>query len=316
MQAPLYDLYITGKLVEGVSSTDARDDLARLFNTNADKVARYVSGQPALFKRGIDKAAAMKYKAALHQVGILVTFKSHPLAAEGSSIETAEGPTNRVAEGSSIHTAEGSSMQTAEGSVTRIAEGSSMQTAEGSANNTAESSFIQTDEGSVTETAEGSSSGRNIATGNPSGLVLSLAVAGSDVLLPEEKSLFVAVDIDTSAIRMVSVFSELEPPASVGVASPDTSHMSIAAAGVNLLEDKPEPPPLLPPLPLDLDSMSLAPAGATLQQLTEKLPALPPNTDALAMAPAGADLLEGEQQPTPPPAPDTSHLSMALPIER
>lgn len=305
MQAPLYDLYITGKLVEGVSSTDARDDLARLFNTNADKVARYVSGQPALFKRGIDKAAAMKYKAALHQVGILVTFKSHPLAAEGSSIETAEG----------------SSMQTAEGAVTRIAEGSSMQTAEGSANNTAESSFIQTDEGSVTETAEGSatetaegsSSGRNIATGNPSGLVLSLAVAGSDVLLPEEKSLFVAVDIDTSAIRMVSVFSELEPPASVGVASPDTSHMSIAAAGVNLLEDKPEPPP---PLPLDLDSMSLAPAGATLQQLTEKLPALPPNTDALAMAPAGADLLEGEQQPTPPPAPDTSHLSMALPIER
>jgi len=313
MQAPLYDLYITGKLVEGVSSTDARDDLARLFNTNADKVARYVSGQPALFKRGIDKAAAMKYKAALHQVGILVTFKSHPLAAEGSSIETAEGPTNRVAEGSSIHTAEGSSMQTAEGSVTRIAEGSSMQTAEGSANNTAESSFIQTDESPVTETAEGSSSGRNIATGNPSGLVLSLAVAGSDVLLPEEKSLFVAVDIDTSAIRMVSVFSELEPPASVGVASPDTSHMSIAAAGVNLLEDKPEPPP---PLPLDLDSMSLAPAGATLQQLTEKLPALPPNTDALAMAPAGADLLEGEQQPTPPPAPDTSHLSMALPIER
>jgi len=277
MQAPLYDLYITGKLVAGVTTEQARDDLAALFKTGADKVARYVTGQPALFKRGIDKAEAMKYKAALHQIGILVVFKSHQQQAEGVASKPLQGST-------------------------KIAESSTTKTAEGSSTNPAEGSF--------TKTAQGSSSIPNGNTGDQRHATtpFSLAAVGSELLRQEEKARAVTTTIDTSAIHMVSVFAEPDVPPPVAVASPDTSGFSIAEAGAQLLQDKPEPPP---PLPLDLDSISLAPAGSPLDQLKEDVIPLQPNTEGLDIAPAGADLLAGEQHSTPPPAPDTSHLSVS-----
>jgi len=268
MPALLYDLYITGKLVEGVSPETARNDLAALFNTSADKVARYVTGQAAVFKRGIDKTEAMKYKGALHRVGILVAFKSHQREAESIATKPAEGSSAKPVKVPSTNTTPDS--------------------ADSSASSAADND--------------------NPLRHNTAAMALSLAAVGSDVLTPEEKSHFVAANIDTSAIHMVSVFAEPEAPAPVAAVSPDTSHMSIAEAGAQLLVDKPEPPP---PLPLNLDSISLAPTGASLDQLKENVSPLQPNTDGLNIAPVGADLLEGEQQPTPPATPDTSHLSLS-----
>ena len=101
---------------------------------------------------------------------------------------------------------------------------------------------------------------------------------------------------------------EPEPEVKETPPAPDTSHLTAAAAGEDLLVDKPEPPP---PLTLDLDSMTLAPAGSELEQLKDDLPALDPDTSALSIAQVGADVLEGQVKETPPPAPNTDHLSVS-----
>lgn len=137
---------------------------------------------------------------------------------------------------------------------------------------------------------------------------LSLAPAGSDVLRPEEKRVFEESNIDVSAISLTSPFSETEtrdaapePPA------PDTSHISVAEVGEDLLLEKPDE---LPPLPLDLEHFSVAEVGADLEPLQEDKELLDPDISHLSTAPVGADILEEKQPDTAPPPPNTDHLKI------
>jgi hypothetical protein len=63
--------------------------------------------------------------------------------------------------------------------------------------------------------------------------------SGSDLLTSVERRNIPDADIDTSAIKMVSPFSEIDVEEKVAPPAPDTSHLSIAAAGA-LLTDKKE----------------------------------------------------------------------------
>jgi len=137
---------------------------------------------------------------------------------------------------------------------------------------------------------------------------LSLAPAGSDVLKPEEKRVYEESQIDTSSISLTSPFTEPMPTeSSEQPTAPDTNHISIAAAGEDLLVDKPME---TPPLPLDLDQFSLAEAGADLEPLKEEKELLDPDVSHLSTAPAGADILEDKPTITAPPPPNTDHIKI------
>jgi len=112
---------------------------------------------------------------------------------------------------------------------------------------------------------------------------LSVADAGSDLLAPHERREHIPAEIDTSHIRLLSAFAEpaadqRPPPA----AAPDTSHITIAEAGADLLPDR---EPASPPPAPDTGHLSLAPPGAQLEELRDRRPPLAPDTSALALLP-------------------------------
>ncbi|WP_101756956.1 hypothetical protein [Oceanicoccus sp. KOV_DT_Chl] len=247
MDHPLYDIYFTGQLVEGTDVETAKINVAKLFKSTPEKMAKLFTGKPQALKRGVDKAGALKYKAALHQAGLLVAVKTQQAAAAANTASaTPAAPVQAQTESTTQPQAEED---------------------------------------------------------------WSLAAVGSDVLKQSEKSQPVENNVDTSAIKMVSAFMEPEAiPTAPPPPPPDTSHISVATVGEDLLVEKPDSPP---PLPLDIDDITLAPAGSELEQIPSDLPPLNPDTSAISMAEPGADILEGQTKPEPPPAPDTTHLSIA-----
>ena len=120
-------------------------------------------------------------------------------------------------------------------------------------------------------------------TAGPDATGLSLAPPGSEVLAPHERRSVDAVVVDTSGIALASVFAapsgtDRPPPP----AAPDTSHISIAAPGADLLEGHHAP---APPPPPDTAALSLAAPGALLEELKPERKALNPDTSGLSLLP-------------------------------
>ena len=121
-------------------------------------------------------------------------------------------------------------------------------------------------------------------TEGPDATGLSLAPPGSEVLAPHERRSVDGVVVDTSGIALASVFAapsgtDRPPPP----AAPDTSHISIAAPGADLLEGHHAP---APPPPPDTAALSLAAPGALLEELKPERKALNPDTSGLSLLPA------------------------------
>jgi hypothetical protein len=104
--------------------------------------------------------------------------------------------------------------------------------------------------------------------------------AGSDLLTSDERRNIPDADIDTSAIKMVSPFAEVETEEKIAPSAPDTSHISVADVGEDMNPDRSAP---LPELELDLSEFSVAETGAALVDKKEK---------------------------ATPPAPDTNHIKL------
>jgi hypothetical protein len=243
MEQPLYDIYFTGKLVEGVDTGTGKANLAALFKRSEQQIATFFDGKPHLLKRAIDKPGAIKYKAALHKAGLLVAVKAHQTAATQTS---SAAPTDQQA------------------------------TTAASAASEPEPDW-------------------------------SLAPPGSDVLQANERKTVAPRDIDTSAIKMVPAFMSTDPEPQPSVPAPDVSHLSVAATGTDLLATKPPP---APSPEVNIDAISLAPAGTELEEIHPHVIPLNPDTSQLSLADAGAELLEGQTKATPPPAPNTDHLTV------
>ena len=136
----------------------------------------------------------------------------------------------------------------------------------------------------------------------------SLAPPGADVLAPHERHAVQAVTVDTSGISIASVFmtepTENRPPLRP---APDTSHITIAPPGADLLDGQHAPPPPPPP---DTAGLSLAAPGERLAPEDERPPVALPDLEGITLAPPGT-LLEEIRPIRTPVNPDTSGLSLA-----
>jgi hypothetical protein len=104
--------------------------------------------------------------------------------------------------------------------------------------------------------------------------------SGSDLLKPDERRNIPDANIDTSAIKMVSPFAEVEESERPAPPAPDVSHISVADVGEDMNPERAAP---VPDLELDLSEFSVAEVGADLNDKKEK---------------------------KVPPAPDTNHIKL------
>ena len=129
--------------------------------------------------------------------------------------------------------------------------------------------------------------------------------------------------------------SRLSPESPDAPPAPDTSHLSAAETGTDVLEGfaAPEPPPapdvshlsasaevddLLegverepPPPPPDISHLSASEAEDLTADIERAPPPPAPDISHLTTAETGADVIEKREEKEAPPPPDTSHLGMA-----
>ena len=133
---------------------------------------------------------------------------------------------------------------------------------------------------------------------------IAMLPVGSDVLTEEERADPVEVDVDISHLSVqgaVFVTDDEEPQ----VAAPNVDHISMADVGARIGEES--EPVDAPDLEADFD---VAEVGARMaDEIPDSEPAVDVDDVDFDVADVGADMDTSEKK-SPPPAPDTSHLSV------
>jgi hypothetical protein len=105
--------------------------------------------------------------------------------------------------------------------------------------------------------------------------------SGSDLLKPNERRNIPVTEVDTSGIKVVSPFAEIEMVEKIVPPAPDTAHISIAAVGEDMNPERAAP---VADLELDLSAFTVAEAGARLMDKKEKKIPAAPDTNHIKLA--------------------------------
>ena len=242
MADPKYDIYFRGEILPGADAAQVKSAIAQIFKADAAKLATLFSGKVNTIKKSVDKATAAKYQQAFKKAGAKAVIT---LAKEEQSAEIpATAPVAAQQETAPLSELSPESSSKPD---------------------------------STADSAPDSTPAIKQAIADANWDVLP---SGSDLLKPDERRDIPDVDIDTSSIKVVSPFAEIEVENKPIPPAPDTSHISVAEVGEDMNPNKAPP---AADLVLDLSSFSIAEAGAAL-------------TD--------------EKEKKTPPAPDTSHIEL------
>ena len=225
MTQTLYDIYFTGQLVEGVDQASAQKNLAILFKSNIENIARLFNGKPQVLKRGVDKTAALKYKAALHKAGVLVAFKAHQVTAASNSVD--ETSTVNPATQQHIHT----------DTLTLAPVGSNVLNEDEKP--VVEAPVINTDGIKLVSAFADLSPPEKELPPAPDTSHISLAETGADLAVDHPQSPPLELDLDDFSIAPLGADLE-QLPDNRPVVNPNTSGISIAPAGANLMPNPPK----------------------------------------------------------------------------
>jgi hypothetical protein len=136
-----------------------------------------------------------------------------------------------------------------------------------------------------------------------------LAPAGGDLLRADERRTTAPIEVETAHLHLAPV-GPLPASAPAAAATPDTSHLSLAAAGGNLVSESERT--VVPAATPDISGLSVAETGAPIETLQRDIAPLHPDTSGLALAPAGTELLTPEQRRQPQTAaPNIDHITLA-----
>lgn len=89
-----YDVSFSGVLAEGADLSQVKNNVAKLFKTDIQKIEVMFSGKRVVIKRNLDQQSALKYQAAMKQVGAIcdVTEKQPEVKAQEVQEYSAENP--------------------------------------------------------------------------------------------------------------------------------------------------------------------------------------------------------------------------------
>lgn len=234
MHEAQYDVYFSGRLAEGVSEKQALDRLAQLFKSSPERLAHLFTGKPALIKRSVSRAEALKYREALQRAGMVAAFResvpaSPQTAAPGGGNDTAADLTLAPAGSAVLKPEERPRVTPVQVSTDHIK---------------LASAFAQAEPSDVVDAPA------------PDTRHISLAPAGSDVLKPEERRQVAAPALDLSHYQLSPEGSDLsDPHPSLAIPEPDISELSLAPAGSDVL--RPEERHSQPPVQVNTDHLHL-----------------------------------------------------------
>lgn len=234
----LYDIYFAGNLVEGVSQEQARSNVGALFKADEKTLDALFSGKAQLLKKGIDKASAIKYKAAMHKAGAMITVRAH--RAETTTDTTTASNPQPQSKSQPVKTAS-------------LADSNHLSLAP------AGSDVLTEDERHVIDALEIDTSNLQMESPfsepeidttppppAPDTSHISIAPVGEDIPHLESNQVLVEPDISNiSSSPEGTDFSDCHGD-DLPIMEPDITGISIAPSGSDLIEDeykKPDPPP-------------------------------------------------------------------------
>lgn len=91
MPAQTYDIFFSGRILEGASLDEVKVKIGKLFNTSGDQLEQLFSGEQLKIKNGVDQETAVKYRVAFRNAGALVEIRS----ADTPASETADANTDK-----------------------------------------------------------------------------------------------------------------------------------------------------------------------------------------------------------------------------
>ncbi|MEP5766627.1 MAG: hypothetical protein ABJ308_18660 [Halieaceae bacterium] len=278
-----YDIFFAAQLVEGFEEATVRDNLGKLFKANAETLDKLFSGKPQMIKRGVDKQAAIKYKAALQKAGAVALIRANT---------PAETPKPQPAAEDDLPSSAAISNAAAPKPTATPAP----------ADEPAEEAPAP---GSMAERIAALAAEPSSGTFDES---LTLAPAGTEVLREDEREVFEELDIDTSAIHIDTEYSgEGIAPQEPAPPAPDTEHLSMGEVG----EDIPHLEESVEALDPDTSHLSMGEVGEDIPHLEEVVEPVNPDISNLDLAPEGSDVLEEQyRKHEDAEAPNTDHISL------
>lgn len=273
MSGQHYDIFFRGEVLDGFTIDQVKTGIAQLFKASPEKIEQLFSGKVVALRKGLDKPGALKFKQALENAGARIYVK---LAAEESPTETTAKPSPKAAQ-----------------TTTQPAQAASQ-------------SSPKTAAAPPTTPTPTTTTASEAISATP----LDILPAGSDLLIQAERKKDEEARIDTSQIRLASLFDTFKAPTEPPPPAPDVSHLSTAAVGADVLEGyRNNTPP--PPAP-EVGHISLAAAGADVLEGYRNAtpPPAAPDVDHISLAEVGADI-DPAKKKAPPPAPDVSHIKLA-----
>lgn len=260
-----YDIYSTGELVTDANPAETRAALARLFKTSEDKIAHLIAGKPQLIKRRVEKTEALRYKATLHQAGLLVSIK----LADSAPAAITENPTTETRGSASPASQSNPNANPSISANIPTSTANSGNNQSGFTLAPAGSDLLHDNEKQHVEKREIDTSAIRLAP-------VSFLTETTTVSAPPAP--------DTRHLSLAEAGSFLghsgeQPPQAV----PDISHITVADVGASLDELKPDVILLNP----DISSLSLAETGVDLipAEYHKPAPPAPPSTEHIQLQP-------------------------------
>jgi hypothetical protein len=295
----LYDIFFSAQLIDDFDEGTVRKNIAQLFKANEATLEKLFSGKPQLIKSGVDKPAALKYKAALQKAGAVARVRKHVPAGDQAPAPKAAAP----------KPAAKPAAKAAAKPVPKPAPEIPMEEdLPSSGDITPAAATASVGKGADVKSEEA----RDAALANQPDAVtfgeeISVAPAGSDLLQDGELEQPEVLEVDTSSIELAAPFDEFEiievevPPA------PDTSHLSMGEVG----EDIPHLESTEETVNPDTSHLSMGEVGEDIPNLEPDVELLDPDTSGIDLAPEGSDMLEEkDRHKDEAEAPNTDHLSL------
>ena len=275
-----YNLIFQGKIIDGASLDEVKDNVARLFKADAAKTAALFSGKTIIIKKNLDTESTKKYLAILKKAGAVIravkiedkstsTLPLTPPVQNNNAADTNDAPTQTPSSGLSAGLA----------------------------------SLINYNKPKESSSEDDSSETEG----------LQLAPVGANILNPSRSNETVEIP-DTSHLTMAEAETgSLEEFAQTieAVELPDIENLTMSEANTGSMEEftiKIESVELPDISDLDMAEQDNTPlsAGASIP-----LPVDLPDTSELSISEAQEGTLEGiEIKPEPVEIPDTSHIEI------